>query len=322
MASCANRYAARSVDDPEPIGYFPRALGAAWAVNAMLLIFSYWQDPYYLTLLSAFRFQMLATLWLLSIPLLFVFPRKGRWLFVALPLVVSLTFSGYFLRMQPALASGRTLKLGVANILGQNPELSGLATWIGEDPPDILGILEVRSHHLTQLQELNFSHQTLHPQEDNFGIGLLAKTEPTTVEILEGDYPTIVATWTEDDGVGPCRVLVTHPIPPVSPEARVVGDQQVLDLITHYSKDPLPLLVLGDLNSTGWDQRLLPAWEAGLKESRTGHGFLPTWPAQNPILWIPIDHILVPKAWAVTHCSRGPDIGSDHFPLKAIVQRP
>lgn len=305
---------------PEVLGLFARLVGGLWAVNALALIFSFWQAPYYLTLMSAFRFQMLVTLWFLGLPAALLFRRRKGWLFLALPAVISLTFLGYFrARMVPI--KGQDMKLIVANVLGSNQDMGELLRWVKAEDPDVLGLLEVRSHHLAQLESLGYEYQTFHPQPDNFGLGLACKRRPDRVVYIEDRFPSLVATWHENSEPA-YRILVTHPVPPVSADARNVGDKQLVDLIRYYSKDQVPLLVIGDLNATGWDQRLVPAWEAGLKETRWGHGLLTTWPVEHPILRIPIDHILVPKDWFTVECRRGPDIGSDHFPLCAVVRKP
>lgn len=310
-------------EDEEHIGYLPRALGSTWALNALLLISSYWQEPYYLTLVSAFRVQMLVTLWILGLLLLFVLPHRNRWLFIALPLGISLTFSGYFWqRGSPEQLQGPELKLAVANILGRNRDLHGLKQWVQHEQPDVLGILEIRGHHLSALENLGFEYQYFHPLENNFGIGIVAKTQPDQVTLLESDFPSIVASWEAGNGPGPCRVVITHPVPPVSLDAREDGDIQISEILAQYGTGELPLVVLGDLNATGWDLRTAPLLEAGLKDARSGHGLLPTWPVGSPFFWIPIDHILIPQDWWSVDCQTGPDIGSDHFPLSAVVRRP
>lgn len=313
------------VEEPEPDietapSYLARLVGGLWALNALVLVFSFWQAPYYLTLVSAFRFQMVVTLWLLALPAAILFRRRRGWLFLALPGVISLTFLGYFLTL-PVPAEGRDIKLAVANVLGPNPDMGELIRWAKSEDPDVLGLLEVRQHHLAQLETLGYKYQTFHPQSDNFGVGLASKIPPDRVVFVESRFPSLIAIWNENTEDA-YRVMVAHPVPPVSAEAREVGDLQVNELIAHYSKDGVPLLVIGDLNATGWDQRLVPAWEAGLKEARTGHGLLATWPVQYPVMRIPIDHILLPKDWFAVECRRGPDIGSDHFPLCAVVRRP
>jgi endonuclease/exonuclease/phosphatase (EEP) superfamily protein YafD len=79
-----------------------------------------------------------------------------------------------------------------------------------------------------------------------------------------------------------------------------------------------PLILLGDLNATPWspDYRDLVA-SAGLVSASGGH--IATWPVWSWILRVPIDHILVRGGLTVLDAQRGPDLGSDHFPVVASL---
>jgi endonuclease/exonuclease/phosphatase (EEP) superfamily protein YafD len=72
-----------------------------------------------------------------------------------------------------------------------------------------------------------------------------------------------------------------------------------------------PAIVGGDFNATPW------SW--GMRRFDGVAGFdrwtraLPTWPA--PAAFLPIDHILSTTDWRPIRVRRGPDIGSDHYPI-------
>jgi endonuclease/exonuclease/phosphatase (EEP) superfamily protein YafD len=82
------------------------------------------------------------------------------------------------------------------------------------------------------------------------------------------------------------------------------------------------ILVVGDLNTTPYSH----AFEnfistSGLKDARKGRGFLPTWGPLSPWpLRLPIDHILLSKGLEATSLNVGPDVGSDHRPLIAVLK--
>jgi endonuclease/exonuclease/phosphatase (EEP) superfamily protein YafD len=74
--------------------------------------------------------------------------------------------------------------------------------------------------------------------------------------------------------------------------------------------------VLGDLNMTVWSPYYKSFVEkTKLHNTRTGFGILPTWPAQSPLLFIPLDHCLVSEDIKVLHTRTGRNVGSDHLPL-------
>lgn len=77
-----------------------------------------------------------------------------------------------------------------------------------------------------------------------------------------------------------------------------------------------PVIVAGDFNSTAWSPHFADMIAAsGLDDTANGRGWHPTWPTWLPAAGIQIDHILVSKAFEVRSFVRGPEIGSDHFPL-------
>lgn len=295
-----------------------RVLLGLWALVALLTICSFWQRPYPMVLVSPFRFQLTGALLAFGLPLSFLVSHPKRWVFTALPLAVGMTFLPY-LRAEARVAStSETLTMALANVYSGNQDLSRLKAWVEQEQPDVLALLEVTESHRSQIESLPYSHKLIHPRASNFGLALLCRTPPSKIVILEEDtpFPSILASWPD------YRILVTHPIPPISPEARTVGDAQVKRLASTLAHDSPSLVVMGDLNATGWDARLEPLLDAGLKEGRLGHGRLPTWPVGRPVMAIPLDHILLPLSWEIESCRTGPDIGSDHYPLLVKAGRP
>ena len=294
-----------------------KTLGALWSAIGLLTILSYWQNPLFLTLVSSFRVQLLIVFSLSSLPPLFLFPGKKKLLFVAVPAAIAMTFLSYFAPAPAKLDETKpSFRLAVANVYSGNRDISRLKNWLAQKPVDILAVLEVAPHHTEALLNMGFEHTVIEARGNNFGIALLSKEAPIKTTILEQDspLPSILAEFQN------FQVIATHPVPPLSREARNSGDEQVIrlsKLASHFDK---PTLFLGDLNATGWDMRVRPLDEMGLKDARKGHGLIPTWPVGRPIMHIPIDHIYLPKSWLSIDCHRGPDIGSDHYPLRAVIQ--
>jgi endonuclease/exonuclease/phosphatase (EEP) superfamily protein YafD len=299
-----------------PLAKGAKLAGLLWAGTALLTVFTYWQEPHLLTLISAFRVQLLITLCVLSVPPMILFRDKRRWLFPAVPAVIAATFLSYFI--PPVPATGPTLKVAVANVYSGNQDISELASWVDKNDIQILGVLETAPHHVEALQELGFETMVLEPRNSNFGIAFLSKVVPISSTVLESDtpFPSILAEYEH------YQVLLTHPVPPMSGQAREMGDEQVVRLAKVVESSPKPTIVMGDFNATAWDLRMLPFRELGFKDARKGFGILPTWPTDNKLMWIPIDHIFLPQDWSATDCAVGPDIGSDHFPMRATLVRP
>ena len=298
--------------DEQEVHLVLRLLGTVWSMLALAVMLSFWQAPYPCVLISPFRAHWVAALLVVGLPMALFYPHPRRWVFLALPLAVSVTFYPYFITRTPRLdpaQSGRA-RLVVSNLNSANLDLSRLAAWVQQENPDVVALIEVSEGQRAQLESLPFEYKAIHPRGSNFGLALLSKTAPIALQVLDEDspFPSLLATWPE------YRLLVTHPMPPVSRAARDAGDEQMTHLLS-MDDHSLPLVIAGDLNATGWDLRLQPMKDAGLEEARIGHGFVATWPANNPMPGIPIDHVFMPATWDSLAFYRGPDIGSDHFPL-------
>jgi endonuclease/exonuclease/phosphatase (EEP) superfamily protein YafD len=310
-------------DHPVRPSAWLQVLGLAWALLAPGVMLTFWQGPYLFTLASAFRAHLVVGLLLFGLPLVAFHPSRQRWLFLALPLAVGITFASYLVpRDLPGPADGeapRSAPLGVAvvNLWSGNRDLGRLAQWLDTETPDLVALLEVTEAHRAQLESLPYEVKFLHPRNSNFGLALLCRAAPEQLVVLdeESPFPSLLASWSD------YRLLVTHPMPPISATARQAGDDQLERLYAGLREGP-PLIVVGDLNATGWDLRTRPLREAGMVEARRGHGMLPTWPVRQGWLGIPIDHIYLPAGWQSLECRRGPDIGSDHFPLFCRAARP
>jgi endonuclease/exonuclease/phosphatase (EEP) superfamily protein YafD len=79
----------------------------------------------------------------------------------------------------------------------------------------------------------------------------------------------------------------------------------------------LPVVMAGDFNATPWSAGWSVVQQAGLSRATP---LRPTWPAHAGIpALIPIDHIAASAHWVVRNSRRGPAIGSDHFPVEAVL---
>jgi len=122
------------------------------------------------------------------------------------------------------------------------------------------------------------------------------------------------------DGV-PVTLMAVHTIAPFSPAQLDARDRQISTLaeIAEASVDR-PVIALGDFNLTPYApafDRLTDAGMSPLAETGTP---LATWPTWLPILGLPIDHVLGNQRVAIDAVERGPDIGSDHYPVVAQLR--
>lgn len=118
------------------------------------------------------------------------------------------------------------------------------------------------------------------------------------------------------DGGRRLAVVVVHAPSPESRRARSLRDRYLAQLAATVAKLEGAVILLGDFNTTPWS----PAYRKLVAEANLGSasgGRIATWPVWLPPLRVPIDHILVRGPVTVLEAKRGPDLGSDHFPVLA-----
>jgi endonuclease/exonuclease/phosphatase (EEP) superfamily protein YafD len=151
---------------------------------------------------------------------------------------------------------------------------------------------------------------------DSFGIALLSKYPLENVIVMdESDYdiPAISATMTWEEKK--VEVRTVHPHPPFS--GRTYAERNNSNHAAALVAPGRPALMAGDFNSTPWSTGVSVVQDAGLVRATS---LAPTWPAHSVVPAVfPIDHITVSKHWGVLSKGRGPNIGSDHYPVMATV---
>lgn len=215
-------------------------------------------------------------------------------------------------RVWPASAphvEGPTTRVLVANVLRGNPDADALLAWIEAEDPDLIALMEVNDRWVDALAPLaaDYPFQALAPREDHFGLAIYARrlvvaTDPG----VRGLTPSIAVRT--DDGL---RLVLTHPIAPISQKAADARDDQLRQLAPLLASPDT--VVVGDLNATPWSH----AFPASVG-ARPG-----TWPTWLPgPMRIPIDHVLVGPDLALRGLRTGPAFGSDHLGLVADIGRP
>ena len=114
------------------------------------------------------------------------------------------------------------------------------------------------------------------------------------------------------------NVIATHPMPPGEALLAQERNRQLDWLAGEIAGLNGPVLLAGDLNAAPWSP-VFRRFEriSGLADSARGRSIHPTWPADIPLLWIPIDHLLHSPELAVRSYRVGTAIRSDHLPVIA-----
>jgi endonuclease/exonuclease/phosphatase (EEP) superfamily protein YafD len=223
--------------------------------------------------------------------------------------------------IRPILANapGRQITIIQFNVWDQNARVEATADWIAAQKPDIVLMQEVRPPIRDALIRRGFRHLRGLAHTAIF-TRLTPLSQPVMVPM--GDWKRLpdFARATFAAPGGDFSVIAVHLVWPTR------SNQQpewatLLELLHRYPRDRL--IVAGDFNLTPWsfalkgiDRRLgLERWDRALF----------SWPARmsphSPLSWptpfLPIDHLYAGRDWRVVSLSRGPLVGSDHYPIVA-----
>jgi endonuclease/exonuclease/phosphatase (EEP) superfamily protein YafD len=276
-----------------------------------------------LDLFAHFRVQYLALATAAALLLFWMRRRRAAAalaLCAALNLAVVLPYLAPTARFQAPTSRSGVVRVATLNVHTANGDHAAVARFVAASRADLVVLLEVDDAWLAGLAGLRreFPHGVAEARGDNFGIALLSRhpcARCRVVHLGEAGLPSVVGEFAVRQ-TQRFTLMGTHPLPPVGTEyARRHADQlrAVADFMAGIRG---PKVLAGDLNTTPWSAHFRPLLRrAGLRDSGMGLGVRWTWPADAPLLGIPIDHVLASPGMHVLERRRGPDVGSDHLPL-------
>ncbi|WAC49266.1 endonuclease/exonuclease/phosphatase family protein [Asticcacaulis sp. SL142] len=209
----------------------------------------------------------------------------------------------------------RPVSVVMSNVLYVSKDYDTVLAMVDREDPDIFAVVEAADHWQSALSVLDTRYPYSYdiPGRSAFGISLYAKA-PFTAKILTLDDPEVPLLRAE---FAEFVLFVAHPVPPV--HARWSEKNRLyIDALANQVRDAQkPVIVTGDLNSTLWSHSLTPLVEAKMQRP-AGSGFAHTWPADNPLMAIQIDHVLT-RDIPAARFKVLPSVGSDHFPIRADI---
>ena len=252
--------------------------------------------------------------------------------FLLLFLALLLPFQSYVLPVldfsQPAdstpeAPSAPVLRIVLANILFTNPQTESFERWLAQQQADVVVIEELnRPYEALMNRQVEYPYHRVVYTGDPFGIGIWSRIPFAQEETLHLGPAQLPSLYVQLKTPKPVHLLATHPYPPISDRYFLDRNAQYMALAEFLAKKPGAKAVVGDLNVTHWSG-YYQRWEQqlGMRNTRHGQGLLPSWPVHWPaLLRIPIDHVLVSEDWSDWETALGPDIGSDHLPLRVVIR--
>ena len=258
-------------------------------------------------------------------------PRWTLFLGLAATLSSLLLMSPEFIKIKPSATVpplGEELKVVQFNLYGDDRWNSRIVAWLAEENPDVI-VLDDLSPNLRKAISQEFPGRHFVCTE-HCSVALISKVRPThTDTFLGGRYglTPAIALASFSDGKSRFVVVGTHLAKPYvkGPDSMSTytgvqdeNTRRLRGLLKAYPQQSLVLV--GDFNSTPWSFNFQRE-EAQLGLDRRTR-FMFTWPA-NPtsIAFLPIDHVYAGADWRTVSVTRGPRLGSDHYPVVAVLER-
>ncbi|MDX1988991.1 MAG: endonuclease/exonuclease/phosphatase family protein [Candidatus Obscuribacter sp.] len=264
-------------------------------------------------------------------------PIRKRLLLLCLASMALNTVAVYLAPVRPlGKASSRSFKLMQFNVNVANQNKEGILSLIEREKPDIVCLMEVDQSWTETLdskvspQIQAYPGKLLVARGDPFGMALLSKFKIKASETLyfnQEKLPSFAATI-ELPGGADLTLVVTHPLPPLTPALYKSRNQHLRNLCHYVSTlKGENTIVCGDFNSVGYADNLKEMAERSQLKEPVSLLNLPcpaqppgTWPAMvPPPLRIPIDHVFMSQALTAQSVKTDDACNSDHVPLITTI---
>lgn len=250
------------------------------------------------------------------------------WVHVTLasvPIVESSTAHG------PGGSARRELRVVSANVLMHNRELDAFRDWLARESPDVLAVQEFPTHWREPLNDFHgiFENGILFPEPSDprsatwFAIGLFTHLPVVSKRIvpLDEGFPPVLELIVDLDGAR-WTFRTIHPVAPASRELWRKRNRLLARIASELTWDDHTILI-GDFNTSSGSG----AWSdftaaTGLRDSRVGFGWQPTWATDQKIrgIWTDLDHLLVGGSVGVLERRLTDVPGSDHRGIAARLE--
>lgn len=298
-----------------------RALALVALVPSWLGLLGGWH--WLLDLCAHFRWQ-----YLVASVFVVVWATWQKWRKVSAFAVLTLLLNAFLVgrvawHSPPAdsVAKDFSLRVLSLNVYTANQNTQAVLEHLMSSDADVVFLMEVGQKWAVALESLaaKYPYRIAEPRPDNFGLALFSRIPWEEQELLWFGGARVPSVQIRLKHQGRELVIIgTHPVPPIGAQYSGWRDQQLELLSRHVVQASLPVLVVGDLNSTPWSAGMRFATSGNLDFRSVDPPWVPTWRARS-VFAIPIDHALATAPLVISHRVVGPDVGSDHRSLAVSV---
>ena len=207
-----------------------------------------------------------------------------------------------------------TINLGI-----NNSSFDKARNLIKKTQPDILLLMEYLPPWEKELQETlgQYRFSKVSSLKNGWALGFFSRIpiEESSIIYL-GNVPIPIVKAKLKIGEKLVNFIGAHLQDPSSPTRQGIRNKQLHALSQYLQEKTRPVMVLGDLNVSPWSPYFTDLTKKNaLHGTKRNEFWLPTWPTYFPLLQIPLDYFLASEDIVISKYERGPDIGSDHYPV-------
>lgn len=202
-----------------------------------------------------------------------------------------------------------------------------LLAFIKDEKPNVAFIQEATASHSEALKSIldEYPYQIHEPRERAFGMVVISNLPLISHSVKNLERIAInnirIKIEVQPDGLDPISIYGVHPPPPMSKNANLQRNSDLLttenDVIADKNEN---IILLGDWNMAPFSPHFKSLIRnTDLKNQFTSPLMFPTWPSMFvlPVFQIPIDHILHKGQLQLIEKRRAHAFGSDHYPIVA-----
>ncbi|MEP0563743.1 MAG: endonuclease/exonuclease/phosphatase family protein, partial [Paracoccaceae bacterium] len=260
----------------------------------------------------------------------------GPWILLA-SMALVLCFSYQTFRVFPYTRFARTqiemtqaphanqISLIAVNVLMENEDHAKLRSLIDREDPDVLFLMETDEIWENALVDQLARYPTVvrHPMSDHYGLLFATRLKVHAADthfLSDDDTPAVLADLECPANLRRFFFVGLHPRPPLPGTDAVERDEQIKKSARIADHAVRPVVVMGDFNDVAWSTGSEHFKEyGGFKDPRIGRGMLPSFDARSWFVRLPIDQLLVTEGVQLVSFDRLEPVGSDHFPMKAVI---
>ncbi|RVT86877.1 endonuclease/exonuclease/phosphatase family protein [Rhodobacteraceae bacterium CCMM004] len=209
-----------------------------------------------------------------------------------------------------------------SNVLMENEDHEAVLAVLRDRDPDIAFFMETNDRWAEALKPAldRYPHVTWHPKDDYYGLIFATRLKVREMDIrylTVEETPTLFAELEDAQGTV-FRFVGMHPKPPTPGVDTEERDDQLYYSARFARDSTVPVVIMGDFNAVAWSHPAHKFKRIGeYLDPRIGRGPLPSFDATSRLMRFPIDQLYITPDIALLSFSRGPEVGSDHFPMFA-----